>query len=221
MRRTGIIILPAAVVAAIGVGVVSVTAYLLDPAASGASGAAAAVEAVRGSHTIAVLEAERQHMITMSAASRTLTVAAKPKVASPASAISAANSASSSASSSPGGSADAGSQGTPAPAAAAPDPGTAKSIAYNMMASFGFSPSADFGCLDQLWTRESNWQYDAENASGAYGIPQSLPGSKMASAGPDWATNPATQIKWGLGYIQSVYGSPCAAWASEEANGYY
>lgn len=212
LHRTGII-LPAAVIAAAGVGVVSVTAYLLDPAASGAPGAAAAVEAIRGSHTITLLEKERQQMIAMSAASRTLTVAAKPKIASPASAVSAASASSS------GGSSGAGSQG--APASAVPDPGTAKSIAYNMMASFGFSPSADFGCLDRLWTRESDWQYDAENASGAYGIPQSLPGSKMASVGPDWSTNPTTQIKWGLGYIQNVYGNPCAAWAFEESNGYY
>jgi hypothetical protein len=221
LRRTGVV-LPAAIIAAIGVGAVSVTAYLLDPAASGASGAAAAVEAVRGSHTIALLEKERQQMIVMSAASRTLTVAAKPKVASPAAAVSAAaaQSGSSSSGSSPAGSQGPGT-GTPAPAAAVPDPGSAKSIAFNMMSGFGFSPSADFGCLDQLWTRESNWQYDAENASGAYGIPQSLPGSKMASAGPDWATNPSTQIKWGLGYIQNVYGNPCAAWAFEEANGYY
>ena len=54
---------------------------------------------------------------------------------------------------------------------------------------------------------------DAENASGAYGIPQALPGSKMASAGADWQTNPATQIKWGLGYIKAIYGDPCKAWA--------
>ena len=60
-----------------------------------------------------------------------------------------------------------------------------------------------------------------EPASGAYGIPQALPGSKMASAGADWQTNPATQIKWGLGYIKAIYGNPCSAWAFEEANGYY
>jgi hypothetical protein len=90
-----------------------------------------------------------------------------------------------------------------------------------MMASFGFNPSTYFGCLRNLWNRESGWVYDAENASGAYGIPQALPGSKMSSAGADWQTNPATQIRWGLGYIKSIYGNPCNAWAFEEANGYY
>jgi hypothetical protein len=62
----------------------------------------------------------------------------------------------------------------------------------------------------------------AENASsGAYGIPQSLPGSKMASAGADWQTDATTQIRWGLGYIKSVYGTPCAAWQNEVNLGYY
>jgi hypothetical protein len=105
--------------------------------------------------------------------------------------------------------------------AAPPDPGTAKSIAYNMMSSFGF-PTSEFSCLDDLWTRESGWMDDAENpTSGAYGIPQALPGSKMASAGADWQTDPATQIRWGLGYIQQTYGNPCAAWNFDQANGGY
>ena len=72
-------------------------------------------------------------------------------------------------------------------------------------------PSVPAG--QQLWTGESAWNYQAANASsGAYGIPQSLPGSKMASAGADWKTNPETQIRWGLGYIKDAYGSPCSAW---------
>ena len=58
-------------------------------------------------------------------------------------------------------------------------------------------------------------------STGAYGIPQALPGSKMASAGPDWQTSAATQIRWGLGYIESTYGSPCAAWSHEQADGWY
>ena len=99
-----------------------------------------------------------------------------------------------------------------------PNPGTAQSTAYNMMSSFGFDPKTQFGCLNNIWTRESGWRYNAENASGAYGIPQALPGSKMASAGADWQTNPATQIKWGLGYIKSVYGTPCNAWAFWEGH---
>ena len=75
-----------------------------------------------------------------------------------------------------------------------------------------------FGCLDSLWTKESGWSSTPSNASsGAYGIPQALPGSKMAAAGSDWQTNPATQIKWGLQLHQGRYGSPCAAWSHSQA----
>lgn len=96
-----------------------------------------------------------------------------------------------------------------------------RDIARALMADFGFSQS-QFGCLDSLWTRESNWNPYADNpTSSAYGIPQSLPGEKMASAGSDWATNPVTQIKWGLGYIRDRYGSPCSAWGHSEAVGWY
>ncbi|WP_344126172.1 lytic transglycosylase domain-containing protein [Luedemannella flava] len=77
-------------------------------------------------------------------------------------------------------------------------------------------------CLNKLWNKESNWRTTAENtSSGAYGIPQALPGSKMASEGDDWRTNPATQIKWGLGYIKGRYGTPCKAWDHSVATGWY
>jgi len=77
-------------------------------------------------------------------------------------------------------------------------------------------------CLDELWSRESSWNHLAENpSSGAYGIPQSLPGSKMATAGDDWATNPATQIEWGLTYIGGRYGSPCEALWFHDSMGWY
>jgi resuscitation-promoting factor RpfB len=76
--------------------------------------------------------------------------------------------------------------------------------------------------LNNLWTRESGWNQTAENpTSGAYGIPQALPGSKMASAGSNWQTSAATQIAWGLEYIRSTYGTPVAAWAHELAYGWY
>lgn len=79
-----------------------------------------------------------------------------------------------------------------------------------------------FGCLDKLWTRESNWTHTADNpTSSAYGIPQALPGKKMASAGADWETNPATQIRWGLSYIEDVYGTPCQAWGHSESHNWY
>jgi hypothetical protein len=101
-----------------------------------------------------------------------------------------------------------------------PDPSSAQGIAYKLLPSYGFSTN-QYGCLNDIWSRESGWRYNAENASGAYGIPQALPGSKMASAGPDWQTDPTTQIKWGLGYIKSVYGTPCNAWAHEQNYGWY
>ncbi len=88
-----------------------------------------------------------------------------------------------------------------------------KGAAMSIMGDFGFG-AGQWGCLEQLWTGESNWNYKAWNAgSGAGGIPQALPASKMSSAGADWQTNPVTQIKWGLGYIKNVYGSPCNAWS--------
>jgi pyruvate/2-oxoglutarate dehydrogenase complex dihydrolipoamide acyltransferase (E2) component len=107
------------------------------------------------------------------------------------------------------------------PAPAAQPSGSAQQIAEGMLASYGWS-SSQFSCLDSLWNEESGWNVTATNpSSGAYGIPQALPGSKMASAGPDWQTDAATQISWGLSYIQGQYGSPCGAWAHEEADGWY
>lgn len=96
-----------------------------------------------------------------------------------------------------------------------------RDIARALLREFGFSAD-QFGCLDSLWSRESGWRVNADNpSSSAYGIPQALPGSKMSSAGADWATNPATQIRWGLGYIQDRYGSPCGAWGHSQGNGWY
>jgi nucleoid-associated protein YgaU len=104
---------------------------------------------------------------------------------------------------------------------AAKHSGTPKQIAEAMLSKFGWS-SSQFSCLEPLWNRESGWDITAYNAgSGAYGIPQALPGSKMASAGPDWQGSAYTQVKWGLGYIKDVYGSPCGAWAHEEDTGWY
>lgn len=109
----------------------------------------------------------------------------------------------------------------PAPAAGIPDPGTAQAIAYDMVIARGWD-ATQFDCLVALWNRESHWNvYDLNTSSGAYGIPQALPGSKMASAGADWATNPATQITWGLGYIAGRYGTPCAAWDHSNAKNWY
>jgi hypothetical protein len=178
---------------------------VLRPGQMPGSGAAIAAAAVSGSRAMAVLEQQRQQIIVMDAASHTMHMVGVPKVAARPTAA-AAN----------GGAGAAAAVNLPPP-----DPGTAQRIAYDMLSQFGWAPGTYFSCLDNIWSRESGWRYNAENASGAYGIPQALPGSKMASAGADWQTNPATQIKWGLGYIQGRYGDPCKAWAFWQANGFY
>jgi hypothetical protein len=76
-------------------------------------------------------------------------------------------------------------------------------------------------CLIKLWNRESGWRVNASNPSGAFGIPQAVPGKKMASFGADWRTNPVTQIKWGLSYIKGRYKTPCGAWQHSEDTGWY
>ncbi len=96
-----------------------------------------------------------------------------------------------------------------------------RQVGMALLGEFGYGQD-QFGCLDSLYNRESGWNVSADNpSSSAYGIPQALPGSKMASAGADWATNPVTQIRWGLGYIQDRYGSPCGAWGHSQSNGWY
>ncbi|MFF4764543.1 transglycosylase SLT domain-containing protein [Streptomyces sp. NPDC001292] len=83
-------------------------------------------------------------------------------------------------------------------------------------------PAGQFQCFSNIVNHESSWNYRAVNpSSGAYGLFQALPGSKMSSVGADWQTNPATQIKWGLNYMDSRYGSPCDAWNFWQANHWY
>jgi uncharacterized protein YabE (DUF348 family) len=106
------------------------------------------------------------------------------------------------------------------PVATAIPAGAAQQIAAGMVTAHGWG-SDQFGCLVSLWNKESGWRTDAANASGAYGIPQALPGSKMSSAGADWQTSAKTQITWGLQYISGVYGTPCAAWAHSQATNWY
>lgn len=109
---------------------------------------------------------------------------------------------------------------SPEPTAPVPS-GSVKQIGQQMAAARGWT-GQEWTCLDLLWQRESGWNHQAANpSSGAYGIPQALPGSKMGSAGSDWATNPATQIEWGLEYIGDRYGSPCGAWNHSESVGWY
>ncbi len=182
----------------------------------GADPVAVYVAGISSSHSAGLLERARQHMILMDAAAATFSVVSPAKLATqPAPAATATSAPTSTDAAASGPSAPSLPSGPP------PDPGTAQAIAYQMLPSFGFNAATQYSCLNNIWSRESGWNYAAENASGAYGIPQALPGSKMASAGPDWQTDPATQIKWGLGYIQGRYGTPCNAWAFWQANGWY
>ena len=120
-----------------------------------------------------------------------------------------------------GGGAAAESAPAPAPVAGPVDPGSAQAIARDMVAARGWG-DGEFNCLVSLWNKESGWNVYAQNpSSGAYGIPQALPGNKMASAGGDWQTNAATQIEWGLGYISGRYGTPCGAWGHSQSVGWY
>src|SRR3954447_11764544 len=102
----------------------------------------------------------------------------------------------------------------------ATSPSGARALGRQLAAGKGWS-SGQFSCLDALWTRESGWRMHAENPSGAYGIPQALPGSRMASAGSNWRNNAATQIRWGLHYIGARYGSPCGAWQHWRVHHWY
>jgi hypothetical protein len=212
-------VLPAFVVAILLVGGVTVAAYVSNSNGSGAAGLAESIDSLPQSGSVGLLLQERQTIIVMDAASKTLSVATKPVMVNPSQVVAAQQSSSGSSSSS---SSSSSSGGVTTVSAAPPNPGTAQAIGYAMLPQFGFSQKTQWGCLLDLWNRESGWVYDAENpSSGAYGIPQALPGSKMASAGADWQTNPATQIKWGLTYITQVYGTPCGAWNNELAYGSY
>lgn len=96
-----------------------------------------------------------------------------------------------------------------------------KAVARVLLAEQGMGED-QFACLDKLWEKESNWRVTADNpTSSAYGIPQALPGHKMATAGADWETNPVTQITWGIGYIGERYGTPCKAWNHSQAVNWY
>jgi hypothetical protein len=105
--------------------------------------------------------------------------------------------------------------------AALPSPGSSKEYALKTLLEMGCESDL-YSCLVPLRERESNWRVNAKNkSSGAYGIPQSLPGAKMASEGADWLTNPQTQINWGLKYIKGRYGSACGALAHSNKFNWY
>jgi hypothetical protein len=214
LLRRGGIALPAAGLALLLVVVVWGAAKVLNPQGTGASSLFQSIDGLGNSGSVALLEQERQTLIEMTAAAKTLSVASKPAMTDPEQILEQQNSNTAISSETTGGT-------SVATLAAPANPSAAQLTAKSLLASFGFS-SSQWSCLYSLWERESTWNVYAENAaSGAYGIPQSLPGDKMASAGADWQTNPATQIRWGLGYIKSVYGTPCGAWQNEVDRGYY
>ena len=98
----------------------------------------------------------------------------------------------------------------------------AKKVAKSIMLSEYAWGADQFNCLNRLWTKESHWNYKARNKrSGAHGIPQALPAIRMESISTDWRTNPVTQIRWGLRYIEARYDSPCGAWAKFKRSNYY
>jgi hypothetical protein len=209
-HRTGITF-PAAFLAVLLVVVVWGAAKVMNPQGAGANSLFQSIDGLGTSSSVAALAKERETLIAMTAATKTLTVAAVPAHTDPDEIIAGQDSSSLD----EGGGTNVTTMAVPA------DPTAAQATAKAMLASFGFS-SGQWSCLYSLWERESTWNVYAENAaSGAYGIPQSLPGDKMASAGADWQTDAATQIKWGLGYISQIYGTPCGAWDHEEADGFY
>jgi hypothetical protein len=106
-------------------------------------------------------------------------------------------------------------------AAPTPEAGTAKAYAYNYIQNYEWGLD-QYSCLVNLWTRESQWRTLARNpSSGAYGIPQAWPASKMATEGADWMTNPETQVRWGVKYIATRYKTACGAWAHSEVHNWY
>lgn len=110
---------------------------------------------------------------------------------------------------------------SPTPAVGPASPAQAQAMAQSMLSSYGWG-QAQWPCLNKLWTQESSWITTAQNpSSGAYGIPQSLPASKMASVGADYRTNTRTQLTWGMQYVKAAYGSPCQAWDFHLAHNWY
>jgi hypothetical protein len=204
-HRTGVVV-PALAVAVLLVAGVLVAAKTMNTGGSGAGGLFESIDSLGQSSQVTALEQERQMIIAMNGAAKTLTVAAKPAMADPTQILAAQQSAGGS-----GIQTGTGITGSAPPA----DPSAAEVIGQEELVDYGFSKATQWTCLYDLWQQESGWNVYAQNPSGAYGIPQSLPGSRMAMFGSDYLTDPTTQIKWGLWYIKSVYGTPCAAWQNE------
>jgi hypothetical protein len=205
--RNTSVVTRATAAAGVLVAIVTIAAYLTDSTGSGALSMAGAIDSLTSSNSVRQLVKEHQLTLQLDSASQVLTRAAKPVTADAATLISEQ--------SSTGG-------GTGIAASAPPaDPTAAEALGRELLADAGFGTAADWACLYSLWNRESGWNVYAENPSGAYGIPQAYPGIKMAEFGADWQTDPTTQIKWGLSYVDGLYGGPCNAWDHEVNYGYY
>jgi hypothetical protein len=212
-HRSGIVA-PALVVAVLLVVIVLIAARLANTSdGTGATGLFPSIDSLGNSAQVAAIVQERQLIVAMNAAGDTLTVDSKPAMADPAQ-IAAAQAAQSAGDTSGG----TGIQTSAPPA----DPTAAEQIGKDELVDFGFDETTQWPCLYDLWEQESGWNVYAENPSSlAYGIPQSLPGDKMAAVASNWQTDPTTQIIWGLDYIKSTYGTPCAAWQNELDYGSY
>jgi hypothetical protein len=220
LRRTGIV-LPAAAIAAVAVAAVTVATYMVSPNGSGATSLAQAIDALPKTGSVAALQQEQQQIALMDAATSVLTAASKPAVVSPSQVEQQAAASAQQAQEAQQSEEQATSQVTVTAPVAPEDPTAAEQTGEQLMLAAGFS-SSQWSCLYDLWEHESGWNVTIENtSSGAYGIPQALPGSKMAVDGADWQTDAATQIKWGLSYISSTYGTPCDAYNFDIANGGY
>jgi len=207
-RRAGLIP-PALGIAAVLVAIVYLASYVTTANGSGAASIFGAIDGLGHTGSVAALEQERMTIIEMDAAAKTLTPDSMPVTADPAVLQQQI--------------AESEESGGTAIAAEPPaDPTAAQQDAENMLASYGWNNTTQWTCLYNLWQRESTWNVYADNlSSGAYGIPQSLPASKMAMFGSDYLTDPVTQIKWGLWYINGTYGTPCNAWQNEVIYGAY
>jgi hypothetical protein len=210
LHRTGIA-LPAAGLALLLVAVVWGGVTVLSPGGAGANSISAEINGLGTSQSATGITSEFNTITSMMAASQVLTVTAAPAHTDP-DQIMIAN----------GTAMGVNEAGSSVAVAAPNDVAQNQADAKELLPSFGFSVASQWTCLEEIWTTESSWNVYAENtSSGAYGIPQALPADKMATIAPDWQTNPITQIKWGLGYIQSRYGTPCAAEAHEQADHFY
>jgi hypothetical protein len=216
-HRTGVVV-PALVMAVLLVVGVLVAAREMNNSGSGASGLFESIDSLGRSSQVTALENERQTIIAMNNAAETLTVASKPATADPTQILAAQQQAATASSSDSGIQTGTGITGSAPPA----DPSSAEVIGQEELVDYGYTVASQWQCLYDLWEQESGWNVYADNpSSGAYGIPQSLPADKMAMFGSDYLTDPTTQIKWGLYYIKSTYGTPCAAWQNEVNYGYY